>query len=113
MIYCTRCGKQNPSDTSYCGSCGNLMESKQPSHLHRTHIESYATMQQISLGTKVGIALLCFLFPMIGIIVGLVLINDSDPYKKYTGRIWLNIGIGTFILSTLFTCLLIILFMAR
>ncbi len=43
----------------------------------------------VSGGMKIGIAILTFFIPLVGLIMGLIFINDSDPSKQDAGKLWL------------------------
>jgi hypothetical protein len=43
----------------------------------------------VSGGMKVGIAILSFFVPLVGLIMGLIYMNDEHPDKKAAGKLWL------------------------
>lgn len=49
--------------------------------------------QPVSDGMKWGITALTVLFPIVGIVMGIIFLNDSNPSKKAAGKLWLIVGI--------------------
>jgi tetrahydromethanopterin S-methyltransferase subunit G len=46
----------------------------------------------VSDGMKIGIAIGSFFVPLLGLIMGLIYINDSHPDKKAAGKLWLIVS---------------------
>ncbi|MCP4479036.1 MAG: hypothetical protein GY818_13205 [Planctomycetaceae bacterium] len=63
----------------------------------------------VSEGMKIGIAILSFVIPLVGLIMGLIFMNDSDPSKKAAGKLWLICAACSFGLSLLCSCAYIML----
>jgi hypothetical protein len=59
-----------------------------------------ATSTEVSQGLKVGIIIAAIIVPLVGIIMGLIYMLDSNasPEKKGVGRTWLFVGIGAIVL---------------
>lgn len=49
--------------------------------------------QPVSDGMKWGIAILSAFVPLVGIIMGIIYLNDANPSKKAAGKLWLIVGI--------------------
>jgi hypothetical protein len=47
---------------------------------------------------KIGIIVGTVFIPLLGIIMGLIYMNDPHPQKKAVGRTWLYVGIGIVVL---------------
>ena len=47
---------------------------------------------------KIGILLGSIVVPLLGIIMGIVYMNDANPAKKEVGKLWLIVGIVAFVL---------------
>ena len=45
-------------------------------------------------GLKIGIIIGSVFIPLLGIIMGVIYMNDRSPAKKAVGKTWLYIGIG-------------------
>jgi hypothetical protein len=43
---------------------------------------------------KVGIIIGTIVIPLLGMIMGLIYMNDPSPAKKAVGKTWLYVGIG-------------------
>ena len=46
----------------------------------------------VSDGMKIGFAILSFFVPIVGIILGLIYMNDPHPAKKAAGKLWLTVA---------------------
>nr|WP_263324933.1 hypothetical protein [Neobacillus sp. Marseille-Q6967] len=53
----------------------------------------------MSSGQRVLLYILSFIIPVVGIILGIVWMNDSDPGKKLIGKNCLIVGIVSIVLS--------------
>ena len=97
MKPCPNCGNQNPDDAKFCESCGTpLSTSVQQQPFSGTPIKP-----GVSGGAKTGLGILSFLIPLVGIILGIIYMNDSDPSKKAAGKTYLYLGIGGMVLGCL------------
>ena len=95
MKPCPNCGNQNPDDAKFCESCGKpLSNSLQQQPYSGTPIQP-----GVSGGAKTGLGILSFLIPLVGIILGIIYMNDSDPSKKAAGKTYLYLGIGGMVLG--------------
>lgn len=63
----------------------------------------------VSDGMKIGIAILSFFIPIVGIIMGLIYMNDAHPAKKAAGKLWLTVGGIMIALNLVCTCAFILL----
>ena len=50
----------------------------------------------VSKELKIGILIGTVIIPLLGIIMGLIYMNDPNPEKKAVGKLWLYVGIGMF-----------------
>jgi uncharacterized membrane protein YvbJ len=89
---CPKCGQENLAEAKFCGKCATRLSSAD------TPVSGSAGPAanggEVSQGLKVGIILGTVLIPLLGIIMGLVYMNDPKPAKKAVGKIWLFVGIG-------------------
>jgi uncharacterized membrane protein YvbJ len=100
MKNCPNCGHQNPDDAKFCETCGTALS---------TNIQQVTSQPVssggISEGAKIGLGILSFIIPLVGIILGISYMNDSNPSKKAAGRTFLYLGIGGIVLGCLFASL--------
>jgi drug/metabolite transporter (DMT)-like permease len=66
----------------------------------------------VSDGMKIGIAILSFFIPIVGIIMGLIYMNDAHPDKKAAGKLWLIVGGIMIVLNLVCTCGFVVLGLA-
>jgi uncharacterized membrane protein YvbJ len=90
MKNCPNCSHQNPDDAKFCETCGTALSlnTPQPS---LTNTPTNAVMWD---GTKIGLAVLSFIIPLVGIILGISYMNNTQPEKKAVGKTYLFLGIG-------------------
>jgi len=88
---CLACGRSYPTEYSFCPYCGAYPAGgSQPSAPYQT----YPTYQKQPLGAiKYACWILAFLFPIVGIIWGIIWLVDKDEEKKEAGKIALVIAI--------------------
>ena len=91
MKYCPKCGEQNPDEAKFCGKCGSTMTVSQ---FVNPDINSD---DEVSSGLKTGIIVLSIFLPVIGIVMGIIYMNDSNISKKAVGKTWLYVGIGVIV----------------
>ena len=89
---CPNCGQENPAEAKFCGKCATkLAPADMPTY--STPAVSPAA-GEVSHGMKVGIIIGSIVIPLLGIIMGLIFMNDPSPAKKAVGKTWLYVGIG-------------------
>lgn len=91
MKYCSKCGEQNPDEAKFCGKCGASLPVPVTAQLH----SSNETV--VSPETRIGITILSIFIPLVGIIMGILYMNDSNPSKKAAGKTWLYVSLGVII----------------
>src|ERR1700741_485095 len=75
MKNCPNCGHQNPDDAKFCETCGTALTTViQPQPQYHP-----PTGAVVSEGQKIGLGILSFLIPLVGIILGITYMNDSNP----------------------------------
>lgn len=97
-MLCPKCNQENPSDARFCGSCGATMPVAQPAP---APAPAPASDEPVSSNLNVGIIIGTIILPLLGIIMGLIYLQDPHPKKKAAGKLWLQIGIGWMIGSCL------------
>lgn len=117
-MYCSRCGKSNDADAKFCTSCGGPLVQKTAQESQKTYtgkVESKPYGATRSGAAPSGtykqenkrpagdpekssvlgiIALICaFLFPIVGLVLGLIDYNTNDGYSKKIAK-WAMIAAG-------------------
>jgi hypothetical protein len=95
---CPQCQAQNPADAKFCGSCGATL-SNTPSPGPGPLPPPKPAGEPVSQGLKVGIIIGSLFVPILGIVMGLVYLNDTNPEKKAVGKLWLIVGAGALVLG--------------
>lgn len=101
MKYCSKCGKEIKEDAVFCEYCGyKLTEEDDKGEIDPNDAPS------------TGLAILCFLYPIIGLILYLIW-NESSPLKaKSCGKGALIGVIASVVVSVLSTIIYFIAIMA-
>ena|SRR5215469_6263533 len=94
---CPNCGQENPVEAKFCGKCANPMQSSNSSAVASASARAAATSGEVSQGLKVGIIITTIFIWPVGIIMGLIYLNDANPAKKAVGKTWLKVGVGVLI----------------
>jgi uncharacterized membrane protein YvbJ len=88
-MFCPQCGTDNPNGARFCGSCGASLP-----HAARPAQPGDPQHEGVSQGLKIGVAVASLIIPLIGIILGIIYMLDSNPQKNAAGRLWLLVGGG-------------------
>jgi uncharacterized membrane protein YvbJ len=91
-MLCPKCGQDNPAEAKFCGKCATRL-SPTPSTFSAP-VSTTGGAGDVSQGMKIGIIVGSIVIPLLGIIMGLIYMNDANPSKKAAGKIWLFTGIG-------------------
>ncbi len=102
---CPQCSFENPPDAKFCGKCGAAMPSPIP-----VIPTPPPSGEAVSQGLKIGIIVGSVFIPILGIIMGIIFMNDPNPEKKKAGKLWLMVGIGVIVAGCV--CWLIMMMMA-
>jgi hypothetical protein len=89
---CPTCGQENPAEAKFCGKCATRLAPVDIPTASAPGVS--AAPGQVSQGMKVGVIIGSIVIPLLGIIMGLIFMNDPSPAKKAVGKIWLYVGIG-------------------
>ena len=92
MKNCPSCGHQNPDDAKFCEKCGTAISG---------NIQQPPSGTGTQGGASIGLGILSFVIPLVGIILGISYMNDSDPSKKAAGKTYLYLGLGGIALGCL------------
>ena len=96
MKYCANCGAASEDRANFCSSCGAALENsngnKKPVHGYRPPVHEYNNpmpsdySEPMSKGLKILFYFLTLAFPLVGIIIGLIYLNDPMEEKKKFGK---------------------------
>jgi zinc-ribbon domain len=100
IVFCPRCAHENPDEAQFCGNCGAALPTTTPSGSSRSVAGGVGATggRAVSSELKIGIIIGTLFIPLLGIILGIVFMNDALPEKNAVGRIWLYTGIGAIVL---------------
>lgn len=87
MIYCPKCGKENPDDVAFCGYCGTNLKT----------LEGKIKEQKIERNTTRVV--LAMVFGILGIMDGVAAIYQIN---EIAGKAWLALGIFVFSICGIF-----------
>jgi uncharacterized membrane protein YvbJ len=96
---CSQCGHENLPQAKFCAKCGApiAVAATQPT----PSVPATAASGAVSKELKIGIIVGTVFIPLLGIIMGLMYMNDANPEKKAVGKLWLYVGIGMAVLGCL------------
>ena len=100
---CPQCGFENTPDAKFCGKCGAPVQTTTPP-------PPPPGGEVVSQGLKIGIIVGSIFIPILGIIMGIIFLNDPNPEKKKVGKLWLMVGIGVIVAGCV--CWLVMMMMA-
>lgn len=102
-MFCSKCGKQIPDDSTFCPFCGNAVAQAAPStpEPRRAAPQQTAPEAQVSIGLHILIIVATVLIPLVGLIMGVIYIRSDSPAKKKAGKVWLTVGIIAFFVNML------------
>lgn len=104
MNVCPRCGTQNAAYATVCSSCGTPFSAIQPTGNQPYPMQPYPMQPAVSSGMKIGISILSVFVPIVGLILGLIYMNDQNPDKKAAGKIWLIVSLTIIGINLLCVC---------
>jgi hypothetical protein len=90
---CQKCGQENPAEAKFCGKCATRLSSAEPPIVSPFSGPASGN-GGVSQGLKVGVIVGTVFIPLLGIIMGLIYMNDANLSKKATGKTWLKVGVG-------------------
>ncbi|MEX0967293.1 MAG: zinc ribbon domain-containing protein [Bacteroidia bacterium] len=107
MKTCSSCGHVNPDEAKFCGKCGNTLSEPKTQVPPQTHSGARAyssptnasNPEPVSDELKWGIIIATIPFFPLGIIMGIIYMNDQNPQKKAVGKTWLWVGLGSVVLA--------------
>lgn len=104
MKYCSKCGSPLSDDDRFCGVCGNSTEYTE----HKT-TEPSKKVEEKEEHANAGLKVVSFLFPIVGLILYLVWMDEHKTKAKECGKMALIsvcIGVGLSLLSVVLVIVL-------
>ena len=92
-MQCPQCHTENPADAKFCGSCGATIPAA-PLQPAPPPAQRPGADDEVSSNLNIGIIIGTIFIPLLGIVMGLIYMQDASPKKKAAGKLWLQIGIG-------------------
>lgn len=92
---CLQCGTPNPADAKFCGSCGASL----PASPAPPPPPPPPAGEAVSQGLKIGVIIGSLFIPLLGIVMGILYLNDPNPEKKAVGKLWLIVGVAAVVLG--------------
>lgn len=90
---CPNCGQDNPAEAKFCGKCATRLAAP-AAPVSPGPGGPPASSTDVPQGLKIGVTIGSIFIPLLGIIMGLIYMNDPSPTKKAAGKTWLYVGIG-------------------
>ena len=88
-MYCNKCGKQLEEGSVFCNACGNRVMSSEDTpreEPRRTYVQNVDE-------PNVGLNIICFLLPIVGLILYLIY-YEKEPRKAAALGKWALIGVA-------------------
>ncbi len=96
-MFCQKCGSENPDNARFCGHCSHELIAESAGNTNEP-IEINADQQPVSALMKYGVMLAAFLIPIIGLVMGIIYLNQGESEeKKDVGKLWLFACVAGFV----------------
>jgi hypothetical protein len=99
-MFCPSCSHKNFDEAKFCAKCGAPMRvpaASSPPPASQV-ISTPGGVPIVSNGMKWGITAGTVVFPLLGLVMGVIYMRDPDREKKAVGKLWLGVGIGVVVL---------------
>lgn len=100
-MFCPSCAHKNVDEAKFCAKCGaplRVQAAPSPNPPVSPPVSPPIAAITVSNGMKWGITAGTVLFPVLGIVMGIIYMRDANPDKKAAGKLWLGVGIGLMLL---------------
>ncbi len=106
-MFCPKCGSLNPDDAKFCGNCSSQLAVEPVTDTVRK-VEEIVDINQdqeaISTPLKYSVAIAALLFPIIGVVMGIMYLAQGETEsKKEVGKFWLiasAVGVILYLMMT-------------
>ena len=92
-MFCPYCSFKNPEQAKFCGKCGGSLPSANTSNPPTPKDNFQIEKPAVSEGLKWGILIASIFIPIIGIVGGIIYMQDANPENKSAGKLWLYGGL--------------------
>ena len=102
-MFCPSCSHKNVDEAKFCAKCGAPLRMppapppSTPSHVS-SPVSPSGAGPVVSNGMKWGITAGTIVFPLLGLVMGVIYMRDANLEKKAVGKLWLGVGIGVMVL---------------
>lgn len=100
-MFCPNCSYKNTIEAKFCAKCGGSLQLANPSPKNPQGIIINGENPTVSEGMKWGILIATIIIPIIGIVLGIIYMQDISPEKKSAGKLWLYGGLIMAVIYTL------------
>ena len=97
-MFCPSCSHKNVDEAKFCAKCGAPLRMAPPPPPPPPPPGSEPI---VSNGMKWGITAGTVVFPLLGLVMGVIYMRDPNLEKKAVGKLWLGVGIGVVMLYIL------------
>ncbi len=94
-MFCPSCSHKNIDEAKFCAKCGAPLRVPPPAPFPIRPPEANPVVSDVM---KWGITAGTVVFPLLGIVMGIIYMRDASPEKKAVGKLWLGVGIGIVVL---------------
>jgi uncharacterized membrane protein YvbJ len=93
IMFCPHCSHQNPPEAKFCAKCGKSMIVEAGPDPKAADIFKSDETGSVSDALKWGILVATVFIPLVGIVMGVIYMQNDNPVKKATGKLWLYGGL--------------------
>lgn len=103
---CIKCGKHNPEEATHCVNCGTSLAISDLFKDYEIVLQPSKPKPSKTSNFLIALGYICTIFiPIVGLIISLYLLSRKDPKAKKHALIQIALFIALFVLTTLFTFL--------
>jgi uncharacterized membrane protein YvbJ len=93
IMFCPHCSHQNPPEAKFCENCGKSLAVEAGLDPKPADIFKSDETGSVSDTLKWGILVVTVFIPLVGIVMGIIYMQNDNPVKKATGKLWLYGGL--------------------
>ena len=96
-MFCPSCSHKNVDEAKFCAKCGAPLRMPAPPPPPPPPPPP-GSESVVSGGMKWGITAGTVVFPLLGLVMGVIYLRDPNLEKKAAGKLWLGVAIGIMLL---------------